>query len=65
MMIVGSVIRVSTRPPTMGADDGRWAIWMNTARPRIPNTIDGTAARFEMFTSIRSVKRFWLANSSR
>jgi len=25
----------------------------------MPNTIEGTAARFEIFTSIRSVKRFW------
>ena len=53
MMIVGSVISVRTRPPTSGADCGKPANWMNTARPRIPNTMEGTAARFEMFTSIR------------
>jgi hypothetical protein len=33
MMIVGSVISVSTSPPTSGADCGRCANWMNTARP--------------------------------
>jgi hypothetical protein len=65
MMIVGSVISVSTSPPTSGADCGRPAKLMNIARPRMPNTMDGTAARFEMFTSIRSVKRFFGANSSR
>ena len=38
---------------------------MKTAKPRIPNTIDGTAARLEMFTSIKSVIQFLGANSSR
>jgi hypothetical protein len=38
---------------------------MKVARPRIPKTMDGTAARFEIFTSIRSVNRFFGANSSR
>ncbi len=65
MMMVGSVISVSTSPPTIGADRGRPAKLMNAARPRIPNTIDGTAARFEMLTSIRSVSLFFGANSSR
>ena len=65
MMMVGRVISVSTSPPTSGADCGRWANWIKTASPRIPNTIDGTAARFEMLTSIRSVQRFCGANSSR
>jgi hypothetical protein len=55
MMIVGSVISVSTSPPTIGADCGKCMNWMNTARPKIPNTMEGTAARFEMFTSIKSV----------
>ena len=58
MMMVGRVISVSTSPPTIGEDCGRPAKLMNTARPRIPKTIEGTAARFELFTSIRSVKRW-------
>ena len=62
--MVGSVISVSVRPPTRGADCGRCANWMKTARPRMPNTIDGTA-RLAMFTSMKSVKRFSGANSSR
>ena len=65
MMIVGSVISVSTSPPTMGADCGSPAKLMKIARPRMPKTIDGTAARFEMLTSMRSVSRFFGANSSR
>ncbi|MBP7243068.1 MAG: ABC transporter permease subunit, partial [Amaricoccus sp.] len=32
---------------------------MKIARPRMPKTIEGTAARLEMFTSIRSVSRFF------
>ena len=31
----------------------------------MPNTIDGTAARLEMLTSITSVIQFFGANSSR
>ena len=65
MMMVGKVIKVSTNPPTMGADCGRCAKLMKIARPRIPNTMDGTAARLEMFTSIRSVTQVCGANSSR
>ena len=65
MMIVGSVISVSTRPPTIGADIGRCMKLMKKARPRMPKTIEGTAARFEMFTSITSVSQFFGANSSR
>ena len=57
MMIVGKVIRVRTRPPTSGEDCVASSCnWMKTASPRIPNTMDGTAARFEIFTSIRSVQ---------
>ena len=52
-------------PPTSGADCGKCMNWINTARPRMPKTMEGTAARFEMLTSIRSVKRFCGANSSR
>ena len=36
-----------------------------TARPSRPNTIEGTAAKLLMFTSIRSVQRLRGANSSR
>ena len=65
MLIVGNVIRVMTSAPTIGADWGRPAKLMKMARPRIPNTMEGTAARFEMFTSITSVIQFFGANSSR
>ncbi len=65
MMIVGSVISVKARPPTMDDDTGSCMKLMKIARARIPNTIEGTAARFEMFTSIASVHLFFGANSSR
>ncbi len=65
MMIVGSVISVSTSPPTSGAERGTPKNWMKTARPSRPKTMDGTAARLLMLTSIRSVNRFAGANSSR
>ena len=63
--IVGKVIKVSTRPPTRGADLGIPKKFMNTARPSKPNTMDGTAARLLMFTSMKSVIRFLGAISSR
>jgi hypothetical protein len=53
MMITGSVIKLSTSPPTSGAERGNPNALMNSARPSKPNTIDGTAARLLMFTSIR------------
>ena len=56
MMMVGSVISVSTRPPTRGAERGRPKKLMKTARPSRPKTIDGTAARLLMLTSMRSVQ---------
>jgi hypothetical protein len=65
MMMVGSVIRVSTRAADQGAERGRPKKLMKTARPSSPKTIDGTAARLLMLTSIRSVQRFFGANSSR
>ena len=65
MMMVGSVISASTMPPTSGAERGRPKKLRKTARPSRPNTIDGTAARLLMLTSIRSVSRFFGANSSR
>ena len=65
MMMVGSTISASTRPPTSGAERGRPKKFRNTARPSRPKTIEGTAARLLMLTSIRSVQRFFGANSSR
>ena len=65
MIIVGRVMRVSTRPPTSGAERGSPKKFRNTARPSKPNTMDGTAARLLIFTSIISVHRFFGANSSR
>ena len=52
-------------PPTNGTERGRPKKLRNTARPKRPNTIDGTAARLLILTSIRSVQRFLGANSSR
>ena len=65
MMMVGSVSSVSTSPPTSGAERGMPKKFRNTARPSRPKTIDGTAARLLMFTSMRSVQRLRGANSSR
>ena len=65
MMMVGSVISDRTMPPTSGAERGRPKKPRKTARPSRPNTIEGTAARLLMLTSIRSVQRFFGANSSR
>ena len=55
----------STKPPTRGAERGRSKKLMNTAAPSRPNTIEGTAARLLMLTSISSVQRLRGANSSR
>jgi hypothetical protein len=65
MMMVGKVSSVSTSAPTSGADRGRPKNPMNTARPSRPNTMEGTAARLLMFTSMMSVQRLRTANSSR
>ncbi len=65
MIMVGSVISASTIPPTTGADRGSPKKLRKTARPNKPKTIEGTAARLLMLTSIRSVQRFFGANSSR
>jgi hypothetical protein len=65
MMIVGRVIKVNTRPPTSGAERGRPKKFRKTARPSSPKTMEGTAARLLILTSIRSVQRFLGANSSR
>ena len=57
MMMVGSVSSVSTIAPTSGAERGKPKKPMNTARPSNPKTMDGTAARLLMLTSMRSVQR--------
>ena len=65
MIMTGRVIRVNTSPPTTGADRGNPKKLRNTARPSNPKTMEGTAARLLMLTSIKSVQRFLGANSSR
>ncbi len=65
MMMVGKVISASTMPPTKGADRGICRKLRNTASPNNPKTIEGTAARLLIFTSIISVMRFLGANSCR
>jgi hypothetical protein len=62
--MVGSTISASTMPPTSGAERGRPKKFRNTERPSKPKTIEGTAARLLMLISIRSVQRFFGANSS-
>ena len=52
-------------PPTSGEERGSPNVLRNTASPSRPNTIEGTAARLLTLTSIRSVTRFFGANSSR
>src|SRR5690606_5769587 len=65
MMMVGSVIRVSTSPPTTGIERGTSKKLMKMARPKRPKMMEGTAARLLMLTSMRSVQRLRGANSSR
>ena len=65
MITTGRISNASTSPPTTGADRGSPNAPRNTAAPNRPNTIDGTAARLLIFTSIRPVTRFRGANSSR
>ena len=65
MITVGRVLSEITSAPTMLEDCGSPAKLMKMARPRMPKTIEGTAARFATLTSIRSVQRFFGANSSR
>ncbi len=65
MMTVGSVIKLKTKPPTSGADKGKCIQPMKIAAPSRPNTIEGTAAKLLMLTSIMSVRTFFGANSSR
>ncbi|MCY1444248.1 hypothetical protein D9M71_607070 [compost metagenome] len=64
-MTVGNVIKLKTKPPTNGADKGKCIQPIKIAAPSKPNTIEGTAARLLMLTSIMSVIKFFGANSSR
>ena len=50
--MVGRTRSASTRPPTRGAERGRPKKFRKTARPSRPNTIDGTAARLLILTSM-------------
>ena len=65
MIMVGSVIKVSTMPPTKGADRGKPNKLIIMAKPSKPKTMEGTAARLLILISIMSVKRFFGANSSK
>ena len=62
-MIVGKVIKDNVIPPTKGVDLGKPNTASNTPRPSNPNTIDGTAAKLLILTSIKSVSLFLGANS--
>ena len=55
MTMVGNVIRASTIPPTSGTERGIPKKPRNTESPSRPKTIDGTAARLLMLTSMKSV----------
>ena len=52
IIIVGSVINPKTRPPTSGADLGKPNVDRKTDKPSNPKTIDGTAAKLFIFTSM-------------
>ena len=65
IIIVGKVIKARTIPPTSGVERGKLKKFKKTAKPNRPNTMDGTAARLLMFTSIKLVRRVFLAYSSR
>ena len=64
IIIVGRVIKVNTIT-TNGADCGKCIKLIKTAKPKMPNTIEGTAAKFDILTSITSVIQLRGANSSR
>ena len=63
--MVGNVINDNTKPPTNGIDLGIPKKLIKTAKPNKPNIIDGTAARLFIFTSIKSVMRFFTAKFSK
>ena len=55
IIIVGKVIKANTIPPTKGTDLGIPKKPRNTASPRSPKTIEGTAAKLLILTSMKSV----------
>ena len=65
IIITGNVIRDNTHPPTIGADRGIPKKLINNASPNSPKTIEGTAARLLMLTSIKSVSLFFGAKLSK
>ena len=65
IIIVGKVINAKTNPPIKGIDLGIPNRLINIAKPSIPNTTEGTAARLLILISISSVNLFLGANSSR
>jgi hypothetical protein len=58
-----SIARVN--PPTRAEDLGKLLIAMNIVMPNKPNTIEGTAARLLILTSINFVIKLLGANSSK
>ena len=65
MIIVGNVIKARTIPPSNGIDLGIPNTPINIAKPKIPKTTEGTAAKLLILTSIISVILFFGANSSK
>jgi hypothetical protein len=65
IIITGKLIKVSTIPPTIGAERGMLKKVKKTAKPKSPNTMEGTAARLLILTSIKSVSAFLGANYSK
>ena len=52
MIIVGSVIKANTKPPANGDDLGSPKKFKNIAKPNNPKTMEGTAAKLLILTSI-------------
>ena len=65
IIIVGNVINDKTSPPTNGVDLGRSKTFKSNAKPSNPKTIDGTAAKLLILTSINAEILFFGANSSK
>jgi len=65
IIMVGSVINAKTVPPTSGVLLGKPKTFNKIPSPNKPKTIDGTAARLAILTSISSVNLFLGANSSK
>ena len=63
MIIVGSVIKANTKPPANGDDLGSPKKFKNIAKPNNPKTMEGTAAKLLILTSIIFVILFLGANS--